>query len=198
MNNSKCMVQGIRGEQGNLLTSIPRPRQQRNPKENAPGLSARQTTHRSAPQTRVSIQHNSLWSTSCHAMAPADFSLGITRGWCCSPSPCGSLSTGPSSWDGRVLGHSESRCCRLGFLCFTKICVWPMLPILAKILHPVALDEEQGKVDGIEFIFSKTFSPRTLINKSDFAKYLQENEKQWCFSNWTKLYITWSIMYWTS
>lgn len=53
-----------------------------------------------------------------------------------------------------------------------------MLPILAKILHPVALDEEQGKMDGIEFIFSKTFSPRTLINKSDFAKYLQENEKQ--------------------
>lgn len=152
--------------------------------------------HRSAPQRRVSIQHNSPWETSCHAMAPADFSLGIMWQWCCFPSACGSHSTGPSSWEGRVWGHTASSGCQLGFLCFTKISVWPTLPILGKLLLPSGFGwgaREEGW-DGTPF--SKTFSPRSLINKSDFAKHRQENEeKHWC---WSKLFIIRSIIYWTS
>lgn len=95
---------------------------------------------------------------------------------------------------GRVWGHSGSSCCQLGILCFTKIC-------LNNAAHTCKDPMPSGfgwgaREEGWDSIpFSKTFSPRTLINKSDFAKFLQENEKQRC---WSKFYITGSIIYWTS
>lgn len=92
-------------------------------------------------------------------MAPADFSLGINGDDATSHQPVGHTALVPVPAMGGCGDTQGAAAASWAFCAPQKICVSPVLPIFEKILHPVALDEEQGKKDGIASLSPKPSHP---------------------------------------
>lgn len=159
MNNSKCLVKTGRGEQGNLLSSVLRPSQESNPRENDPGLSARQTTDQhlrggSASRITHSGKHPTMpWLLLTSALA----SRGNDAA---SHQPVGHTALDPVPGMGGCGDTQRAAAASWAFCASQKSGFDQHCPYLES--SHVALDEEQGKKDGIALLSPKPSHPGLL------------------------------------